>query len=180
MNRKIFFLATLFSLIIFFANAQESVSGLKPLDIHRFYLGGNGGLNFGTETLIQVEPELGYKITDRWSAGFGVSYLYYNNKYDNYKTSAYGGKIFTRFFITENIFAQAEYGFTNFEALIDNGHAYDLTRINIPFLLVGGGFRQPISGSASLLLEAYYDLDYSIYSPHPYPWVIRGGIVFGL
>ncbi|MBK8341129.1 MAG: hypothetical protein IPK99_14545 [Flavobacteriales bacterium] len=63
-------------------------------------------------TNIAIEPMVGYKITKngKLSAGIGISYQYFrDNRYTPaFETSVYGGRIFTRYRIIEQLFAHAE------------------------------------------------------------------------
>jgi hypothetical protein len=146
----------------------------------RIYLGGNIGLQFGTNyTLVNVSPLAGYKITERFSAGVGATYIYYRLKYPAYnyelKTHIYGGSLFSRYFLLENIFAHAEYEHLSLEAF----SFFDRTvkRVWVPAFFVGGGLQQPIGGSGFAQLLILYDIIQDIYSPYQNP-IIRIG--FGI
>lgn len=47
----------------------------------RIFFGGDIGLNFGTNTVISVNPVIGYRLTNRLSVGSGINYLYYKTRY---------------------------------------------------------------------------------------------------
>jgi len=87
--------------------------------LSHFYAGGGFVLEFGNiGSAVGASPLIGYKFTDRLSAGVGANYIYLTglDYYGNsYQTSVYGGDVFGRYRITPKIFAYAEYGFTNYE-----------------------------------------------------------------
>ena len=61
----------LFSLSMFCAICSFSQNKLSD----RIYFGGGGGFSAGTNfTSISLAPQVGYKITDRYSAGIGITY----------------------------------------------------------------------------------------------------------
>jgi|GEM_PF-6289984 len=84
-------------------NAEKPSKSFKE----RIYFGGNVGLNIGTRTLIQANPLVGYRITDKYSAGVGVNYSYFN--VDPITQNTYGGSVFNRLIVLPNVFAQAEF-----------------------------------------------------------------------
>lgn len=143
--------------------------------------GGNLGLQFGTYTQIDISPRVGYRFTERFVAGIGGTYRYISLKYYNERisTSIYGGAVFTRFFITENLFAHAECEFLNLETkyfAIANPEQYD-DRFWIPGLLVGGGYRVPIGESSYLATIVLFNLNDTPNSPYQNP-IIRVGFMF--
>jgi hypothetical protein len=146
----------------------------------RIYIGGDVSLNFGTITIIGATPIVGYNITDRWSAGIGATYLYFAQNiqgYGRYSTSIYGGNVFSRFLITDQIFAQSEYHVLNLEAydlFLD-----DFARKNIPIWYVGGGYRAAVGSNSFIMIMVLLDLIDDINSPYSNPQ-IRGGISIGL
>lgn len=140
-------------------DSGKSQSLLK--DRIRFSLG--GGLVVGTYTNISLMPQLGYQITDRWISGVGATILYYKNTINNIPGNyIYGGNVFTRYHLTTELFAQAEYQYMNFnERWSDYG-------------LIGGGYTNGMA-----YISAYYALKQpSSGSIYPSPIVIRGGFFF--
>lgn len=98
---NLFFVVFLFQI----ANSQEFVQNdqtitnkNKGFDINKFFFGGGFGLNFGTESIITINPEVGYRFTDKFSAGVGISYNYYSyNRVPKFSTNIYGGNIFSSY-----------------------------------------------------------------------------------
>lgn len=187
-------LTTLFLTITYSLFAQNnSVSDLKPFAKERFYIGGGGGLSFGSVTYIEVSPLIGYRITDRLSTGLQPSFSYLKYKlydyYGNYtgkseSTYYYGGGVFGRFYILDNIFAHAQYELNNYEVAVANNPiyptAYELKRITVSSLLIGGGYSQPIGQRSVFTISVLYDVVQNPYSPYYDRPVIRAGFGIGL
>ena len=144
----------------------------------KVYTGGGLGLQFGSVTLVNISPIVGYKITPKYSAGVGIEYMYFGYKPSSnsptYSQNIYGGNIFNRFFVTDFLFLHAEY-----EALNSNWATYSPDkRFWIENYWVGGGLRQR-AGNASLFIMVLKNLANNIYSPFPDPQ-IRVGINLGI
>ncbi|WP_230680342.1 hypothetical protein [Pontibacter sp. 172403-2] len=158
---------------------QQDEAG-KPALMDRLYFGGGLGLQFGTFTNISLLPILGYRITDRFSAGVGAVYHFVS--YSSYSYSNYGGRVFTQaelFDIGDGaILAHGEVEVLNAEY---NGPGSYLgggfeRRSTVAFPMVGLGYRQRIGERASFdLLVLYNTNDASYYNPYNNP-VFRAGI----
>ena len=172
---------------------SESNNSLKEtpwLAKERFYLGGTGGLSFGSVTYVEVAPLVGYKITDRFSIGVNPKYTYIHYKYTNngqystpdYQTHIWGGSFFARYFILDNVFLCGEYELNNYAALISlpNNGGYKEKRITVGSLLLGGGYFQHFGGGSGFYIQVLYDVLQNPYSPYYGVPVIRAGFVFGL
>lgn len=174
----------------FSAFAQdENPNSLKDVPFgQRIYLGGDLGLSFGNITFVNVNPIIGYRLNKVWSAGLGAKYIYYGEDYPaynwKYSTSMYGGSVFTKYLIGENLLAHAEFETLNAE--VREFLSTDLTRKWVPMGFVGGGYRQGLGGTYIQIL-ALYDVINDRHSPYrnqylfgDLPIIIRGGIVIGL
>ncbi|TAL62531.1 MAG: hypothetical protein EPN85_02510 [Bacteroidetes bacterium] len=139
----------------------------------RVYMGGGLGMQFGSVTLINVAPDIGYKITERYSAGVGIRYMYFSDRRYTppFELNIYGGSIFNRFIVTDFFFLHGEY-----EVLNGPWNQYRAKRFNIINVWVGGGLRQ-VAGNASLNITALWNLNDEGYLPNPQ---IRMGISVGL
>lgn len=150
------------------------------------FTGGNFGIQFGTETSIEISPILGYRITKKITTGLGVSYRYYRFKDYNYlppqifKTTIYGGSIFARYYILDNIFLHGEYEVLSLEkAFFDPGSLlHKNNRFLIGSLLGGGGYRQKIGVNSYINLIVLYNFNETFFSPYSNP-VIKIGIDLG-
>ncbi len=163
------------------AQVNEDNSREKSNFGSRLFYGGGFGLQFGTVTLIELSPLIGYKVTPRFGIGVSPTYKYYSVK--NYysssvslKTNVYGGSIFARYFIFENVFAHAEYE-TLFYNTKSPGYLTQMQQFNS--LLVGGGYRQQIGGNSAMNLMVLWNLNDTTDSPYTNP-VIRLGFTIGM
>ncbi|GGZ36759.1 hypothetical protein GCM10007049_32670 [Echinicola pacifica] len=145
----------------------------------RLYFGGNLGLQFGYLTYIEVSPLVGVMITERYSAGAGITYQYL--EYKDYGTSSnvYGGRLFNRYNISPNIFAHAEYESLNVEAYRRNDAGILVSeREWVPGLFLGGGYFVPFGRRGGMNFTFLYNVLYvntnAIYTE---PYVIRAGFV---
>jgi hypothetical protein len=149
----------------------------------RVYFGGNFGLNFGTNyTFIELSPLAGYRLTEKLSVGLGGTYIYYKEKIPaynfTYETSIYGGSVFARYFLLENIFAHVETGALNLD-VPGTHYPYALSRQWIQNLLVGGGYRSMIGERSSFMIMLLYDVIDDPNSPYRNP-IFRVGFGFGI
>lgn len=153
----------------------------KGFDPNRLVFGGGVGLMFGTITNISVQPMIGYRITDKFAAGVALGYNYYNqkdffetfnfngpgSKSISYTQSIYTGGVWARYNIVSNIMLQAQFEVNNIDVYnFDGGSVpdkngwavYPKERMNIPSLLLGGGYRFPLSEHSSFYMLAMYDV----------------------
>jgi hypothetical protein len=141
-------------------------------------VGGNLGLSFGNVTYVGVAPIIGYKVSERFVPGIGLSYSYIRIRYPNYPEESahfYGGSIWSRFYIIPQIFAHAEYESINgeWDPYFRPGYRYMLSS-----LFVGGGYCQRY-GNFSSYMMVLYNINDSRESPYSSPLVIRVGAGFG-
>jgi len=186
-KRLILILIGLFFFSIIPLSAQDTTQTYKkPRNndiLSRIDFGGYLGAQFGNVTYIEISPLASYRVSEKFHAGLGLTYQYYqdNTYHPTYSSSAYGGSIFARYFIWRDLFAHVEYAplyITNFiyypPFTIDEGKApwaHDL--------LLGGGYRQWIGDRASINLMILWNVNESIYSPYSNP-IIRIGFGVGL
>jgi len=143
----------------------------------RLFFGGDVGLSFGTITYIKISPILGFHVSDRFSVGAGPSYQYYkDNRYIGLESSIYGGSVFGRFFLLENVFLQSEFEVLNLEELYHTSSAdFAPERVTIPVWFVGGGVSQRTPNGSGFFIGVFYDLIGDINSPYPSDIAIRAG-----
>jgi len=101
---RIIYSLSLIAIVIFSSNQVNAQDNSEVTWRDRLYFGGNLSLSVGTVTLIEISPLVGYRLTPRWSAGFGLKYEYYkssgyigNYGVSTYSTSIYGTNVFTNF-----------------------------------------------------------------------------------
>ncbi len=140
----------------------------------KVFVGGNFGLQFGNVTFIDVSPLVGYRFTNRFSAGPGITYRYF--KLRGFEgTSTYGGSLFARHIIGSQFFAQVQYESLNtVYPSLDTPNA--LERGWVPGFFLGGGIFQPLGRKGAVTLAAMYNLIYdNVRSPYGSPWVFNVG-----
>lgn len=172
-----------FAFIIFYNNVslyaqefiQNDVSKEKvkehKFDKERLFFGGGLGLQFGDIDLVSLAPEVGYRFTDRFSAGIGVSYFYISaSGPQSFSTNIYGGKVFGSFSVFKNLFVHAEYEVLNLETRYFNYNMYSQQkRFNIGSCLVGPGYKFEMGERSSVNLLLLWNLNETIYSPYSNP-----------
>jgi hypothetical protein len=144
----------------------------------KLFFGGGFGLQFGSVTLVEISPLAGYKITPKLSAGISPTYKYYkyNAYYGNVKTNVFGGSIFARYSIFENVFAHVEYESLFFNTKEPAQSTY-VQQFNSFF--VGGGYNQRIGGNSGMFILLLWNLNNTDDSPYSNP-IIRLGFSVGL
>jgi hypothetical protein len=149
----------------------------------RLVFGGDIGLSFGTITYIKLAPVVGYRLTDRLTAGLGPIYIYENYKYSHLETSTYGGKAIASFTVIRgsdlggnfnlgNVMLHVENEVVNVEPLYyysNNSYYAFGNRIWIDNLLLGGGISQQISGRFAISVFILWDVTQNRYSPYSNP-----------
>ncbi|MFA6925307.1 MAG: hypothetical protein WC223_13760 [Bacteroidales bacterium] len=140
---------------------------------NRFVTGGNIGVQVGSYTFVDISPTLGYKVTEKFIPGISISYKYlrYADMQNEFETNIYGGSIFFRYLILENVFAHVEYELLNFDRQLFDPYKPP-RRINIENLLVGGGYRQEISNNFYTNLLVLWNLNETYYTFYTNP-IIR-------
>ena len=171
-----------FLLICFCVNAQNEdmvrKSRPEPSFWDKVYVGGNLGLQFGTVTFIEVSPLVGYHITEKISAGVGVTYQYYHikDRTTDFQTNVYGGKVFGRYMFNDYLFGHVEYEFLNLEAF---DFYPQRRRVDVESILAGGGYMQRVGMNSGIFAMILYNFTETNYTPYPNP-IIRMGINIGL
>lgn len=150
----------------------------KGFDKSKLFFGGNFGLGFGTNTFVNVSPQVGYRFNDYLAAGVGVNFNYYSYKYYNYDGSnlyreslGYSGlNVFGRVYPIKFILIQAQpelnysWGSRKF---YDGSDKERLSGQFVPSLLIGGGAAIPMGGrNGALLLMMQYDVLQESRSPY--------------
>jgi hypothetical protein len=182
---------------------KEKPTKVKPLvaqeskgkwDWNNFRLGGNLGLGLGNVTFVDISPTFGYfVIPQKLQVGIGTKFIYYNSRFSYsyidafgnivtvppYKTFIYGGGFFSNYTIWQGLFAHAEFEMINKDSYFDINK-----RVNVPHLLLGGGYMQPIGRSGNFFIAALFnvlDSDESLYTGTfgNLPLIIRTGFGFG-
>lgn len=137
-------------------------------DKSRLFFGGNFGLSFGSQTLINVSPQVGYRFSQYFAAGAGVNFIYSSIKsyYSDGSTASrqnlgYAGlNVFGRVYPVQYILLQAQpelnYSWGKLKDY-DTDVTYTLTGKFVPSLLLGGGVAIP-AGRGSFVIMGQYDI----------------------
>lgn len=141
---------------------KEDLSKLKFKERLTFNMG--GGLMLGNVySNINLQPQIGYRISSKFTMGLGANFQYYKNTY--YSNSAfliYGGNAFARYRLNDYFFLQSEYQMLNFRQTWGQ------------YALIGGGY----TPSKGLYVSAYYLLTYPQDNLYNAPYVLRVGFMF--
>lgn len=175
------------------AQPQEQQAPARP---RRFFLYSNFGLGFSSvaglrQFSLSLSPAIGYRVSDRFAIGPGISYAYNSFGLDrgfvqqgypkNISTNSYGVKVFAQYRVIDQFFAHGEYEVTFAESIADPlfvGGPYTVKRtVSTP--LLGAGYRQQFGDRAAGDILLLYNFNDGIYDIYGQP-VIRFCFLFDL
>ena len=136
---------------------------------------GNLGLQFGTYTFIDVSPVVAYKFAPKFIAGPGMIYRYF--RYPWGQGSFYGWKFISRYYLSQQIFAHAEFEQLYIPDMTNPSNVVE-RRIPVNSLPIGIGYAQS-AGPTGLYILIMYNLLDNPRSPYQNP-IIRAGVTIGL
>ena len=167
----------------------------KGFDPSKLIVGGgiDAGLS-GNTIVLGISPIIGYSFFDNFSAGIGIGYEFNKtpsvvDQYDNVLYYAYDNMFFpsvwARYFVYRNIYVTTvfEYDFINISStnLDYNSQPYkEKYNVTNPCLLTGVGFKQPLGGRVSAVMEIMYDVLQQPNSPYLGQPIMRIGFCAGL
>jgi len=136
-----------------------------------------------------ISPALGYRVSDRFAIGPGISYAYNyygqssggNGPSTSVSTSSFGAKVFAQFIVFDQFFIHAEYESTRAQFLaVDqfNNYVGTVTR-TVQTPLAGVGYRSQISNRAAADIVLLYNFQDNYNSIYPNP-VIRFNFLFNI
>jgi len=174
-------IALIFSLLFItlsaFSQVEERVKPEKeeqkeklPLS-QRIVFGADFGLSFGSYTYIKLAPTVGYRLTNRLTAGLGPIYIYARDKYYDLESSIYGGKIFTSFTVYQGTQKENRFGIGDLMLHIENEvvnvDKFPTTdRLWIDNVLLGAGLYQTLGGRFGVSIFVLWDVTQNFYSPY--------------
>lgn len=183
--KKLFAVAALSLILIQSTNAQDSQNG-GGFDKSKLFFGGALGLSFGTYTIVNVSPLVGYRFSPLFAAGAGVNYSYYgyDDGYYTYKQSYAGMSIFGRLFPIQQFFIQVQpqLDYMWYSQSVDGpNNDQPPVKINqfVPSLLMGGGAAIPTGGNGAITISIMYDVLQNFYSPYYHQAVYGFGYTVG-
>lgn len=159
--------------------AQQKKKDKPPAwKLNRWYTGGNVGVAFGNNyTYLQLAPLIGYKLTEKYSVGAGINLSYYYNSVYAQSLMIYGGRVFNRYIVTDNLFLHGEFLELNFPTYDITGQ---LKRQFYPRMFLGAGYTTSVGGGVSLYALFLYDVLWRrTNSAFSTPLDIRAGIGIG-
>lgn len=176
-------------LIINIAVYAQPKPGPQPAFKDRLVFGGSLGAQFGTNTQVNISPIIGYRITDKLTAGIGINYIYYKYKYytgvgNNTITESdniYGGSLWGEYRVIPQAFLHVEPGFLNQSIPTTDASGFysgATTRYTLYTFLVGGGYYQQLGANSGMQFSILWDLIEDQYSPYSNP-IIRIGFAAG-
>ena len=179
--RKIL-LSILFLASVLGLEAQYLEKDPPPSPVQRIFFGGNLDMGFGTVTQISLSPEVGYRITNRLSAGVGIDYMFVYSEEYNFKGSIFGGSVFASFTVIKSlgelipflgtdmgILVYGQFSYTNMGKFYTALSGEEPMWIASPML--GLGFQVPIGQRSYMVLSVMYNFDESMYSIYSNPVV---------
>lgn len=148
----------------------EAFRKLTPRE--RTVVGGNFSFLVGTSSFIFLEPQAGFRVTNRITSGVSAGYMYFGNR--NYSESIYLGSGWARLGIVNGLFACAEYSMVNRQSFYNPN-----LRETFPLFLVGGGISQGGNYGIGYSFQILYDLSEDERSPYG-PLAFKAGVLIPL
>jgi hypothetical protein len=172
--------------------------GNNGFDPSRIIVGAGFVAMFGSQyTDLGASPILGYRFTERFSAGVGFGFEYVKSQiqlydqnsgaYANYpeKSTNYYPSVWAREMVYRNFFVEGigEYVITNYNTYdydVNYNVAQEKINVGVACLLLGGGLRLPVGGRVAMVPEVLYDVLQNQYSPYYHMIDFRIGACVGL
>lgn len=186
---KVFLFVLLAFTTFFPEKARSQYLENDPSVSQRIFYGGNLGLRFGDYTNVSINPHVGYRISNRFSAGIGGNYIYVRSRFFNYEFSLWGANVFASYtvfkhidelipFLTPNssVLIYGEYNVMNVEDYFKNHHSHiDMKWMVSPML--GPAYQTQIGRRSYALISVLFNFNESRYSVYPNP-VVRVSFQF--
>jgi hypothetical protein len=166
--------------------SQEAGDHKPPLS-QRIFFGGSFGLQFGTITNIELSPVIGVWLLPRLNVAAGPSFQYF--KYQNDKTTLYGGRTYTQFMVIQDfnniipvglnfgLYIQGEYEGLSLDKSFWESSGQPGNRIYSGTFLAGAGIAEPIGPRASVNFSVLWPLGEQKYEIYDNP-EIRISFIF--
>ena len=182
--KKFFSVLLLVMVIVQCTQAQQTES--TGFDKSKLFFGGNLGGSFGTYTIVNVSPQVGYRFSEMFAAGVGLNYNYYgyNDGYLSSRQTYVGMNVFGRFYPIPQLFLQARPDLNYMWAsqkIAGGGQDHPSVKINqfVPSFLLGGGAAIPTGRNGAIMISIMYDVIQNFYSPYYHRAVYGFGYNFG-
>jgi|SRR5450432_1720908 len=183
--KKIFALFIILLTVSEISQAQQSES--TGFDKSKLFFGGTLGLAFGSYTIVNVSPQVGYRFSPIFAAGVGLNYSYYgySDGYYKYDQSYAGMSIFGRIYPIQQFFIQAQpevnyiWGSATPQGANNGNQVLKIPTQFVPSLLLGGGAAIPTGPNGAITISVMYDVIQNLYSPYFHQAVYGFGYTVG-
>lgn len=134
-------------LIMMLSCAGLFSSYAQTFDRSKLEIGGGLGLQFGDYTVINVSPQVGYRLSPYFTAGAGFSYTYYKDDYQlgrhtyDYNASYFGMNLFGRFYPIQYLVLSVQPEASRMWRTYDTSNGKEKETKFVPSVLLGGGVR---------------------------------------
>jgi hypothetical protein len=165
---------------------QAGGGGGNQETMRRLFIYSGFGLGYSSNQYFSqfnasISPALGYRVTDKFAVGPGISYTYNNYGFDgigvpNISTSSVGIKAFAQYIIYHEFLAHAEYEVTRAELLNSD---LEKTRFTASTPLLGVGYRSQLGERAAADILLLYNFNSGYNSLYSNP-VVRFNFLFNL
>jgi hypothetical protein len=154
---------------------QEPPEEKTGFDKSRLFFGGSFGLSFGDYTLINISPQVGYRLSRYFATGIGINGQYSEFKYrsgdeiyQRQKFGVIGLNIFGRVYPIPQLFAQVQPEMNYVWSEVKNYSPDVSFKENqfVPTVLLGGGGAIPMGRSAAFIIMIQYDILQQNLSPY--------------
>ncbi|MFP4620135.1 MAG: hypothetical protein ACLFM7_02410 [Bacteroidales bacterium] len=156
----------------------------------KLFFGGYLWAQFGTITQVEVAPQVGYHLSERFDVGVGAKYMYYNSgsylsesfaNYERISSHIFGGNVFTTFKVIKDLnellpfnmngqlIGHLEYEGLNMPKRIDIYGDHEGSRFWAHSYFVGGGLRQQVGKGGFISFMLLYNLNHQPYLPYENP-----------
>lgn len=117
------------------------------------------------------------RLTPRLSVGAQAGLEYANYDGPGREATNYGGALFARYRVIPQLYLHGEGRYVSYELFGIGGNS---SREWVPFVLLGGGFVQPVSPRTSVYVEALFDVLQDSEAPYD-DWepFVRVGVAVG-
>ncbi len=147
-----------------------------------------------TQFNISAAPALGFRLTEKFALGPGISYAYSSfslpdnsrfvltaNGGKSINTSSVGFKAFAQYIVYKEFFVHAEYEVTNAQLISQDSNTGYFSKVNrtVTTPLAGVGYRQYVGENAAVDIVGLYNFDNTLYSLYP-GLVIRFSFLFNI
>ena len=175
----------------------EHTSGFggPALTAKKMFVYTNFGLGFNSYsglTLFNISaaPAIGYRVSDRFAIGPGISYAYssysldksspyvFGNGQKSLAANSVGIKAFAQFTVYKEFFLHAEYEVTKAELINEYDYTVIKRTVNTP--LLGAGYRTEFSSNAAADIVVLYNFNDGAYSGLYGQPVIRFSFLFNI